>query len=241
MKIELDQLGDKCSEYETEIDTLTKNLKNFNELEIKNKKLMIELEKYKLKYQKYKNELKCFDEKFFDEIEDLKYNYYESLKLNKYYVNLLVEQHKRDLILSKPKKQKNRVKFAMDFKETQSKKNEQSDEEDNRSLNDSNDFDVFKQLKNSYNLSNFDLENFNELEFSSDKQNDCEDKCRKGSDSFDLSELINLNIDINNRKSELGLDIEEKNEDDVELDVDNEDFCDCLNETIDIKALIDKI
>ena len=200
---------------------------------------MIELEKYKLKYQKYKSELKCFDEKFFDEIEDLKYNYYESLKLNKYYEGLLVEQQKRELILAKPKKQKNRVKFAMDFKEAQTRNEQTEDDEENGSLNDSNDLDVFKQLKNSYNLSNcnFDLENYNELEFSLDKQNVDENKARRRSDSFDLSELINLNMDINNRKSQM----DQENADNVELSVDNEDYGDCLNETMDIKALIDKI
>ena len=171
-------------------------IETLRDAEIKLKKITIELESYKLKCQKYKNELKCFDEKFFEEIEDLKYKYSEAVKLNKHYENILVENKHRP----NPKqnrhhttKTKNRVKFAMD---------REPDVGNEGNL--SNDF-------NGSILAEENKETFEEEQFN----------------SLDLSDLINLNnkLDLNGGKSD----------DDADLDLDL-----CLNESIDIKYLIDQ-
>lgn len=113
MKIELDQLEANCKSYQTELSDLKVKLEDMSQLEVKQKSLVIDLETYKMKCQKYKQELSCFDDTFFNEIEDLKYNYHEAIKLNKYY-----EQLSKDKELKpgckKVSKKNNRVKFDLD-------------------------------------------------------------------------------------------------------------------------------
>ena len=110
MKLELDQLEAKCVKYETNIESLYAKIEKLKETDLQNKKLSIELESFKIKCQKYKNELKFFDEKFFEEIEDLKFKYCEAVKLNKHYEKILMDNQK-DVNKSTVK---NRVKFAID-------------------------------------------------------------------------------------------------------------------------------
>jgi hypothetical protein len=118
MKIELDQLTEAVKGKEAENASLSKRLDQLDELEAKLKTLLLDYEACKKKCRNYKAELKCFDEKFFEELEDLKYNFYESIKLNKHYERLLFKLNKEDLIVSaedeskKRKKKKNRVKFV---------------------------------------------------------------------------------------------------------------------------------
>ncbi len=118
MKIELDQLTEAVKAKEADNASLSKRLDQLDELEAKLKTLLLDYEACKKKCRNYKAELKCFDEKFFEELEDLKYNFYESIKLNKHYERLLFKLNKEDLIVSaedeskKRKKKKNRVKFV---------------------------------------------------------------------------------------------------------------------------------
>lgn len=115
MKIEIDQLTQKCQEKENETSELAKRLEQLDELKENFKSLLLDYETCKIKCKKYKTELKCFDEKFFDELEDLKYNFYESIKLNKHYEQLLFKLDKSDLIDDGSTcKKKNRVKFVED-------------------------------------------------------------------------------------------------------------------------------
>ena len=119
MKIELDQLTEKCERQSADNTQLMKRVDKLDELEVSFKSMLLDYEACRIKCKKYKAELKCFDEKFFDELEDLKYNFYESIKLNKHYENLLFKLNKNDLIIDPEKKlkTKNRVKFASDKNE----------------------------------------------------------------------------------------------------------------------------
>ena len=114
MKLEIDQLNQTVKKSESENGELMKRLSQLDELEASFKSMLLDYENCRLKCKKYKAELKCFDEKFFDELEDLKYNFYESIKLNKHYENLLFKLDKSELMIDPDTKQKkkNRVKFA---------------------------------------------------------------------------------------------------------------------------------
>ncbi len=118
MKIELDQLNEAIMTKETQNRGLLKRLEKLDDLEDKIKTLLMDYEACKKKCKKYKAELRCFDEKFFDELEDLKYSFYESIKLNKHYERLLFNLKKEDLAVEnseshiKKKNIKNKVKFA---------------------------------------------------------------------------------------------------------------------------------
>jgi hypothetical protein len=114
MKLEIDQLNHTVKKSESENGELMKRLSQLDELEASFKSMLLDYENCRLKCKKYKAELKCFDEKFFDELEDLKYNFYESIKLNKHYENLLFKLDKSELMIDPDTKQKkkNRVKFA---------------------------------------------------------------------------------------------------------------------------------
>lgn len=112
MKLELDQLNETVKKLEVEKAELMKRIDQLDELETSFKSMLLDYENCRMKCKKYKAELKCFDEKFFDELEDLKYNFYESIKLNKHYENLLFKLNKNELMLDPNQKPKNRVKFA---------------------------------------------------------------------------------------------------------------------------------
>ena len=88
LRADINDLESKCKTLEKDkLDLLQKQTKmDYNEKTID---LMNKLKYYKNKYKKCLSELKCFDEKFFEEIEDIKYFLQESLKLNEYYENLL--------------------------------------------------------------------------------------------------------------------------------------------------------
>ena len=88
LKVELNELEVKCKKLEKEkLDLLQKQTKlDYN---TKVNDLIAKLKEYKIKYKKCLGELRCFDEKFFDEIEDIKYYLQESLKLNDYYEGIL--------------------------------------------------------------------------------------------------------------------------------------------------------
>jgi len=113
MQLELDQLVAKCKEFESEIADLKHRNQELDQVESKYKTLIIDYESSKLKCKKYKEELKCFDENFFDEIEDLKYNYAEAVKLNRHYEDLLFKLQQENLVVQKQEKKKNRVKFTL--------------------------------------------------------------------------------------------------------------------------------
>lgn len=87
LRIENNDLINKCKQLEKEKLHLLEKTTNLD-YKLKNN-LMRKLEKYKDKYKKCLNELRNFDEKFFDEIEDVKYYLNESLKLNEYYERML--------------------------------------------------------------------------------------------------------------------------------------------------------
>lgn len=112
MKLELDQLTETVKRSEVEKTELMKRIDQLDELETSFRSMLLDYENCRMKCKKYKAELKCFDEKFFDELEDLKYNFYESIKLNKHYENLLFKLNKNELMLDANQKPKNRVKFA---------------------------------------------------------------------------------------------------------------------------------
>ena len=114
MKLELDSLESCKKTLEEENSELKKQSELFQDLDIKYKRLILDYEASKLKCKKYKNELKCFDQSFFDELEELKLNYNESLKLNRHYETLLHNLNKKNLIVNKNEsnKSKNKVKFA---------------------------------------------------------------------------------------------------------------------------------
>lgn len=115
MKLELDQLNEVVKKSELEKSELMKRIGQLDELETSFKSMLLDYENCRIKCRKYKAELKCFDEKFFDELEDLKYNFYESIKLNKHYENLLFKLNKNELMVDTgSQKPKNRVKFAAD-------------------------------------------------------------------------------------------------------------------------------
>jgi hypothetical protein len=116
MKIELDQYEAKCKSYESDIQNLHVQLENVLHLEAKQKSLLLDLESYKIKCEKYKKSLKYFDDNFFNEIENLKHMHDEAVKLNKYYEHLLFRGDRHNLILKNltNKKPKNRVKFAVE-------------------------------------------------------------------------------------------------------------------------------
>lgn len=87
LEIEVKSLNEKLKLYEKEKLKLMESLTDF---EMNTKcKLEMNLKKYKSKYKRCKTELKSFDVKFFDDIEDLKYYLSEAVKLNKYYEGLL--------------------------------------------------------------------------------------------------------------------------------------------------------
>lgn len=115
MKIELDQYEVKVKEYELQFSDLRSKAEELEKLETKQKSLLIDLETYKVKCQKYKEELKHFDDDFFDEIEKLKNKYDEAVKLNKYYEKFLSEKDLFYLIADNKQcaKKKNRVKFDL--------------------------------------------------------------------------------------------------------------------------------
>jgi hypothetical protein len=119
MNLELEEYESKCKSFLMQIDELKQKLEQMISLEDKYKNLLIDHEELKIKCRTYKNELKCFDEKFFEEIEDLKYNYAESVKLNKYYEFVLNQVKKnncekmlKDRSNDDKKKEKHRVKFV---------------------------------------------------------------------------------------------------------------------------------
>ena len=183
MKIEIDQLESNAKFLECENTDLKKKLDIKETNESKLKTLKLDLESYKIKCKKYKNILKCFDENFFDELEDLKANFYESVKLNKHYENLFKKIEKKGFIQEAKKgknklrdKKRNRVKFALS-----------SDEKCGDSdLNDSQDqLDMFKSFKQSVESMNKDYETSSCIEnkFNSNQQS--------MSDSIDF--LMNLN------------------------------------------------
>jgi hypothetical protein len=87
LKAELNELEIKCKSLEKDKLVLLEKQTSLD-YGIKNN-LLTKLKVYKIKYKKCLNELKCFDGKFFEEIEDIKYYLQESLKLNEYYENLL--------------------------------------------------------------------------------------------------------------------------------------------------------
>jgi hypothetical protein len=145
MKLELDSLESCKKTLEEENSELKKQSELFQDLDIKYKRLILDYEASKLKCKKYKNELKCFDQSFFDELEELKLNYNESLKLNRHYETLLHNLNKKNLIVNKNEsnKSKNRVKFALE---------EHDDDE------------CFKTMSTEFNtsLDYFDINNTNE-------------------------------------------------------------------------------
>ena len=114
MKLELDSLESSKNKVEEENVELKKRLEMLEDLETKHKSLVLDYESCKLKCKKYKNELKCFDKRFFDELEELKKNYHDSIKLNKHYEDLLYQLNKKNLIASSRKMLKKEVKFAVD-------------------------------------------------------------------------------------------------------------------------------
>lgn len=111
LKIELDKSESRCKSYETQLAELKPKFDEVKRLEKQNKTLKIDVESYKLKYEKCKKELAFFDEQFFQEIDNLKSKYGEAVKLNKYYENLLFNTNQFDQ--NKLKKKNNRVKFAI--------------------------------------------------------------------------------------------------------------------------------
>ncbi len=115
MKLELDSLESAKNNVEQENIELRQRLETFQDLDVKHKTLVLDYESCRLKCKKYKNELKCFDKSFFDELEELKKNYEDSIKLNKHYENLLYELNRQNLIIvDKRKNAKKEVKFAID-------------------------------------------------------------------------------------------------------------------------------
>ena len=125
MKIELDQLAEKSQQQAIENAEHVKRLGQLDELELNFKSLLLDYESCKIKCKKYKRELECFDEKFFDELEDLKYNFSEAVKLNKHYEKILFELKKNDT----NKSGKHRVKFALDFSGDEKNLSESDNEE----------------------------------------------------------------------------------------------------------------
>lgn len=98
MKLELDSLESYKNQYKTENSKLQQKL---DDLEPKYKSLLLDCETFRIKCKKYKNEMKCFDKSFFDELEQLKSSYDESIKLNKHYENLLYKLNNNSLIVNK--------------------------------------------------------------------------------------------------------------------------------------------
>ena len=118
MKLEIDELTDKCKNSDAERSELLSRISQLDELEMSFKSMLLDYETCKIKCKKYKSELKCFDEKFFDELEDMKFNYHKAIKMNKHYENLLMKMNKTDLVVVKEgKKPKNKVKFDKSSKE----------------------------------------------------------------------------------------------------------------------------
>ena len=116
MKIEIDQLEEKCKLHENEISLLQIQIENMQHLEARQKSLLLDLENYKTKYEKYKKSLKYFDDDFFSEIENLKSRHDETIRLNKYYEYLLFRGDRENLILKNIDTKKNktsRVKFTI--------------------------------------------------------------------------------------------------------------------------------
>ncbi len=133
MSLELQDYEAKCGQQSKQIDELRSILDSASDFEAKYNKLIIDYESVKFKCQKYKKELKCFDEKFFDEIEDLKYNYNQAVQLNKHYEEVLLRLHsnKGGLSLNNTSnvksKKKNKVKF--NFEDDKNRSDDCSDDE----------------------------------------------------------------------------------------------------------------
>ena len=159
MNLELEEYETKCKNFLMQIDELKQRLELMINLEDKYKKLLIDHEELKIKCKTYKNELKCFDEKFFEEIEDLKYNYAESVKLNKYYEfvlnqmkrkknceNMLQDSSNSDDMI----KEKHHVKFV-DIDQS-SNDEEEEKEEDSKYQQSSSDSEInfLEIIKNHY-------------------------------------------------------------------------------------------
>jgi hypothetical protein len=114
MKLELDKCESACKTYENEMATLKSNMQDYARVKAANRSLKLDLESYKVKYEKYKRELDFFDDDFFIEIESLKDKYNEAVKMNKYYESILFKTNQINKINSKKKSSNNKVKFSAD-------------------------------------------------------------------------------------------------------------------------------
>ena len=104
MKLELDSLESNKNELELELNEMKKKLDYFTDLDSKHKSLVLDNESLKLKVKKYKSDLKYFDQSFFDDLEELKRKYDESIQLNKHYEKILYELNKPNLVKNNNKK-----------------------------------------------------------------------------------------------------------------------------------------
>ncbi|CAF0827711.1 unnamed protein product [Brachionus calyciflorus] len=123
MKVELDQYAKKCKTTEIELNNLRLKIDSLHQIEIKYKQLIIDLAAYKLKCNRYEQQMKLFDDDFLKDIENLKNKYDETLQLNKHYVRLLEKTKNPKLSLkydlhNSIETEKHLNKFNQEFDET---------------------------------------------------------------------------------------------------------------------------
>ena len=183
MKLELDSLESAKVNVEQENTELKMRLEAFQDFQMKHKTLVLDYESCKLKCKKYKNELKCFDKNFFDELEELKKNYQDSIKLNNHYENLLYELNRKNLIVDNRKKSKKEVKFDVDS-------DQEEDEEDSERLKSiSSDFSQFLDDYDSKNTDeSIDIDN---TLLSNEKKKTDNDNDSNLDETLDYQHLIN--------------------------------------------------
>jgi hypothetical protein len=215
MNLELDEYEEKCKSFLMQIDELKQRLESLINLEDKYKHLLIDHEELKIKCKTYKNELKCFDDKFFEEIEDLKYNYAESVKLNKYYEFVLSQMKKNtfentleDSTSNDRKKDKHHVKFvdinqSIDEDEEEEEDSKNEDYEKSQSSSDS-EINFLEIIKNHYkkiggrNKSCKIGENENNLDLNDDFFNQYKKNSSRDNKIFDFDKFIGIDTLIVN-------------------------------------------
>ena len=152
MHIEIEQLRTRCGELENVHGELEKCRDELATLGVKHRQLVVEHESTRHKLHKYKSELKCFDDQFFDEIEELKYNYAQALELNKHYEQLIDTMKSSQQVASrKPSTPKRRVKFNLNDDDEDDDDYGQDESDYNQIDDDTNDVeDIFSRVHEHY-------------------------------------------------------------------------------------------